>query len=129
MDESARGAVLVEETVEVDRRLLGQLTRAIGSDSAASTSRLVPFFGPTVGGEDVVVDGIGLDLSRALLGGLSYEWHRPFEEGEALSVRVTVEDVYERGSNQFGVIVADFADSAGELVQRQTATFIERGAK
>ena len=28
MDESARGAVLVEKTVEVDRRLLGQLTRA-----------------------------------------------------------------------------------------------------
>lgn len=129
MDESVRGAVLVDETVEVDDRLLTGLARAIGSGSAVATSRLVPFFGPTVGGESVVVEGIGLDLSRALLGGLSYEWHRPFEEGETVAVRVTVDDVFERGSNQFGVIVAEFFDSADELVQRQTATFIERGAK
>lgn len=129
MRDSARGAVLAEREVEVTARLTEGLTRAIGSESAGDTSRLVPFFGPTVGGEDIVVEGLGLDLSRALLGGLSYEWHRPFQIGEVVSVRVTVEDVFERGTNQFGVVVADFEDGSGALIQRQTATFIERGNK
>jgi acyl dehydratase len=126
MHESTKGAVLLERRIVVDDAAIAAVARAIGTPSAEATARLVPFFAPTLGGEHLVVDGIGLDLNRALLGGLHYEWVRPFAVGETLDVRLSVEDVFQRGSNQFGVLVAEFRDEDGELVQRQSTTFIER---
>ena len=35
---------------------------------------------------------------------------------------------YRKGANQFGVVVAEFTGADGALVQRQSVTFIERGA-
>jgi acyl dehydratase len=124
--EHAKGSVLCEVREVVSAARLRALARAIGTDSGEQTASLVPFFGPTVGGEGTVVDGLGLDLSRALLGGVAYEWKRPFRPDETVTVRVTVDDVYARGRNQFGVVVAEFRDDDDELVQRQTTTFVER---
>lgn len=125
----AKGAVLAEDDLTVGRAGLDALARALGTPSGAQTATLVPFFGPVVGGDSQVVDVLGLDLSRALLGGIGYEWQRPFEPGETVHVRVVVEDVYPKGSNQFGVVIAEFTDAEGALIQRQSATFVERGAK
>ncbi|WP_214369818.1 MaoC family dehydratase N-terminal domain-containing protein [Pseudonocardia sp. H11422] len=127
MREDAKGTTLVEDELTVSTATLQALGRAIGTPGAGDTATLVPYFGAVIGGESTVVDGLGLDLSRALLAGIGYEWHRPFVPDERVRVRVVVEDVYAKGANQFGIVVAEFADLDGALVQRQSITFIERG--
>ena len=127
MDEGAKGRTLVETERHLDDTTLGGLERAVGTSTGMETATLVPFFGPTVAGERTVVDGLGLDLSKALLGGQSYEWVRPFTPGEKVTVKVVVEDIYQKGPMQFGIVVSEFRDDRGELVQRQRTTFIERG--
>lgn len=115
-----------EEVVETHR--LNGLAWALGSASAEETAHLVPFFGPTIAGETHFVDVLGLDLSRALLGGITYEWVRPFRDGEVVETHVVIDKVFDKGSNRFGVVVAEFTDGDGALIQRQSSTFIERGA-
>ncbi len=128
MRQDAKGAVLFEGEQHVGSDTLSNLAIAIGTDSGAETAALVPFFAPTVGGETTVTapNGLGLDLSKALLAGVTYEWRRGFTSGERVHVRVVVDDVHTKGNNVFGVVAADFTDDAGQLVHRQTATFIER---
>ena len=130
MRTDAKGAVLYEGDKLVDPSRLAELQEAIGTSTAAKTARLVPFFGPTAGGEELVTSpsGLGLDLSRGLLGGLTYEWARAYDPGETVHVRITVEDLYTKGRNTFAILASEFTDSEGNLIQRQTATFIERGA-
>lgn len=130
MRAEAKGAVLFEGEQTVDPRQLTNLTAALGTDTGDRTAAIVPFFGPTVGGERTVTDpdGLALDLSRALLAGLTYQWQRPFAPGEQVRARVVVDDVHTKGNNVFGVVAAEFTDAAGNIVHRQTATFIERGA-
>lgn len=123
----ASGAVVYDGKEVVSEARLASLASALGTRSGGDTAGLVPFFGPTVAGETHFVEVLDLDLSRALLGGLSYEWKRPFRAGETVAVKVFVEKVFDKGSNRFGLVVAEFTDQDGELVQRQSSTFIERG--
>lgn len=102
-----------------------RIAEALGSAHSEQTALLVPFFGPTMAGDAHFIEVLALDLSRALLGGVSYEWVRPFREGETVQVEVSVDKVFDKASNRFGVVVAEFSDSGGALIQRQTATFIE----
>lgn len=129
MNPSAKGQTLIEVTQRVEPVKLAELAAAIGTPSGSETARLVPYFGPTVAGEQVLVDLLGLDLSRALLAGQSYEWSRPLEPGETVSIRVFIEDVYEKGDNTFGIVATEISDGSGEIVQQQRTTFIERSAK
>jgi len=126
----AKGAILFEGEQVVSAEHVRNMAAAIGTATGTATAALVPFFGPTVGGESTVTDpaGLGLDLSRALLAGLSYQWARAFIPDETVHVRVIVDDVRVKGGNTFGVVAAEFTDGGGSLVHRQTATFIERGA-
>ena len=125
----SKGAVLFEgeQTISADQQR--NLRAAIGSDTAAITSLLVPWFGPSVGGEDTVAraDGLALDLSRALLAGITYQWERAFAPGETVHIRVSVADCYVKGANTFGIVAAEVVDADGKPIQTQTATFIERG--
>lgn len=124
----AEGSTVYRGEEVVDARRLEGLAWALGSASGEETARLVPFFGPTMAGETYFVDVLGLDLSRALLGGISYEWARPFRDGETVQAQVVIDKVFDKGSNRFGVVVAEFTDGDGALIQRQSSTFIERGA-
>ncbi len=124
----AQGATVHDGQEVISPARLDDLARALATSSAAETAALVPFFGPTVGGETHFVDVLGLDLSRALLGGLSYQWTRPFRSGETVGVKVFIEKVFDKGSNRFGIVVAEFSAGDGSLIQRQSSTFIERGA-
>lgn len=128
MKAEAAGAVVHEGQEIISAERLDALMSAIASPTAGETASLVPFFGPTVAGESHFQDVLGLDLSRALLGGLRYEWERPFQRGEVVGVKVFIEKVFDKGSNRFGIVVAEFRDGAGALIQRQSATFIERSA-
>lgn len=128
MRPDAKGTVLYEGTKQVDAERVSKLAEALGTNSAPQTALLVPFFGPTVGGEDCVVDpdGLGLDLSHTLLGGVSYECARAFRPDESVHVRVHVENTFAKGANDFAVVASEFTGDDGDLIQRQTATFIER---
>lgn len=127
----SKGKVLFQGDLTVGPDRQRNLTAAIGTETAGETSMLLTFFGPTIGGEDTVVreEGLALDLSAALLGGVSYEWRRTFALGETVHATVSVGDCYAKGSNGFAVVVAEFTGTDGELIQIQTATFIERGAQ
>lgn len=124
----AEGQAVFDGQVQISEAKLDDLGRALGSASAAETSTLVPLFGPTVAGETQFVDVLGLDLAKALLGGLAYDWVRPFIVGEIVTTKVFIDKVFDKGTNRFGIVVAEFRDSSDALVQRQTATFIEAGA-
>ena len=128
MDTSLKGQTLFELNRVVDPGKLDELAAAIDSPTAAETATLVPFFGPSLSGEAFVRDRLAIDTSRALLGGISYEWCRPFASGETVDVRLLVEDIYEKNGTQFAVVATEFRDPVGGLIQRQRATFIERGA-
>jgi acyl dehydratase len=124
----AQGATVSEGQEVISEARLTEFAAILGTTSGAETATLVPFFGPTVAGEKKFVEVLGLDLSRAMLAGVNYEWVRPFEAGETVAVNVFIDKVFDKGSNRFGVVVAEFRDQAQQLIQRQSSTFIERTA-
>jgi hypothetical protein len=126
VDLESKGRIVHEATLQAEPTKLRELEAAIGTESAAQTVPLVAWFGATIGGDACLVEALGMDLSRALLSGHRYDWRRPFRSGETITARLTVEDVYEKGRNQFAVLLAEFRDADGELVQAQHTTFIER---
>ncbi len=128
MNENMKGQTIFEGRRTVESGTLDDLELALGTESAAQTATLVPFFGPSVAGEELFVEKLGIDYERALLGGISYEWSRPFRDGEAVDIRLWVEDVYQKGNMTFAIVNTEFCDAAGETVQVQKCTFIERGA-
>lgn len=125
MNLSAEGTVVYEGETHLSEDHLRKVSVALASASAEGTASLVPWFGPTVAGEEQFVHALELDLSRALLGSLSYTWERAFVSGEHVGIKVYIEKVFDKGSNRFGVVVSEFTDKAGSLIQRQSATFIE----
>lgn len=129
MNESAKGRTIVEGERRIEPVKLEELALAIGTETAAESSRLVPFFGPTIAGDQRLVEVLDLDLSRALLAGQAWEWERPFVSGETVGVHLYVEDVFAKGDNTFAVVVSEFRGTDGELIQTQRTTFIERGGK
>ena len=128
MEGSMKGETLFEVRRTIDEGKLEELATALGTETGALTAMLVPFFGPSVLGESYFVERMQIDLTRALLGGLSYEWARPFLAGETVDIKAFVEDVYEKSNLLFAVVTTEFRDRTGELIQIQKATFIERGA-
>lgn len=124
----AMGTTIHEATLRVEPIKVDEMTAAIGTDSGSQTATLVPWFGVTVGGERLLVEALEMDLGRALLAGHSYKWARPFVTGEVISAVIFVEKIFSKGDNEFAVLVTEFRDASGELVQSQTTTFIERGA-
>lgn len=127
MNLDIKGKTVVDTELVVDEARLNDLVAAIGTSSAADVAPLIPFFGPTAAGEKSVIGPLGLDLSKALQGGQSYEWHRPFHLGERVKCRVMIEDVMDRGSVHFASVLAEFRDASGALIQRQRTIFFERG--
>lgn len=128
MNESMKGETLFETRRTIHELKLEELGTALGTRTAPDTATLVTFFGPSIPGEALFVDRMQLDFSKALLGGLTYEWARPFRVGETVDVKTFVEDMYEKSNLQFAVVTTEFRDAAGDVIQVQKATFIERGA-
>lgn len=129
MNPDAKGQTVVRLQQQVEPVKLAELAAAIGTASGAETARLVPFFGPTIAGDQRLVEVLGLDLSKAMLAGQAYEWTRPFTPDEMVDIHVFIEDIYDKGENRFGVVSTEINDAHGQVVQRQRTTFIERSAK
>jgi acyl dehydratase len=128
MDLNSKGRLIHEAELTVEPVKLAELVAAIGTPTASETASLVLWFGATIGGDDNLVQALDMDLGRALLSGQRYEWNRPFRPGETVRARLTVADVIEKGSNHLAVILAEFRDEAGDLIQSQHTTFIEKGS-
>jgi hypothetical protein len=129
VNEQAKGRVLVDGERRVEAVKITELAEALNTPSASQTATLVPFFGPTLAGQEHFVDTLEIDLSRALLAGHRWHWERPLEPGETVTARLFVDDVFVKGDNTFAVVVTEVRDGAGDLVQQQWTTFIERGAQ
>jgi len=121
-----KGRVLVETELLVDPAVLEGLRSAIGTPTAEVTASLVPFFGPTLAGQDSVIGPLGLDLRRTLQGGQSYEWHRPFRAGERVRVTVEVEDILQKQTLDLVTVTSVFRGDDGDLIQRQRTVFVQR---
>lgn len=67
-----------------------------------------------------------LDFSRVLHGNQEYEFRRPLEEGETLTIRSRIDSIREMGGNGFLVLVTDLVEPAGEVVCTARSTLIER---
>ncbi len=126
MNLNTLGQVIVDTNLVVDEAKVRQLAAAIGTPTAMETALRVPFFGPTAAGQDSVVAALDMDLRRALQGGQSYEWHRPFRLGETVRCRVVIEDILDKTTLHLATVLAEFYSTDGELIQRQRTTFIER---
>jgi hypothetical protein len=117
---------LFEVQRTIDQLKLDELATTLDTKTAPETVTLVPFFGPTIRGEERLARLLDVDPSRALMGGISYEWTRPFRPGETIDVKVFVEDIYDKRNLQFAIVTSEFRDSTGAVVQVHRATFIER---
>lgn len=126
MNLETKGQVLVETTITVDPDKLAMLADAIGTPTASTTATLVPFFGPTVAGQDSVVGPLDMSLLRGLQGGQSYEWHRAFVPGEQVEVHISIEDIIDKGTMHLATVLSEYRDQAGDLIQRQRTVFVER---
>lgn len=123
------GQVVVDTELLVDGARIEQLAKAIGTATAMDTALRAPFFGPTAAGQDSVVGPLQMDLSRALQGGQSYEWHRPFRVGETVRLTVTIEDILDKTTLHLATVLAEFRGADGDLIQRQRTAFIERAVQ
>jgi acyl dehydratase len=78
---------------------------------------------------DVIADPeVGLDFTRVLHGSQEYEFSRPLEEGDLLTIRSKIESIREMGGNGFLVLATELLDPDGVVVCTARSTMIERAA-
>lgn len=124
------GETLLKASLVAHQVKLDEVAHALGdTPTAQQTARLGLFFGPTVVGYRNFVDAIGLDLGRALLGGHETRWARPFEPDEQVLVEMKMVDHQEKNGMEIGVFETRFSTPAGEPIQVQRTTFIERAPR
>ena len=127
MRQDLKNKVLLKVSLKVHQVKMDELEQALGATpTAARTAAVGIFFAPTVVGYRRFVDAINLDLDRALLGGHEVTWTRPFVGGESVEACMTMVDHTMKGGMEFGVFETTFSTQAGELIQTQRTTFIER---
>jgi hypothetical protein len=124
------GESLLHASLVAHQVKLEELAHALGNTPTASdTARLGLFFGPTVVGYRNFVDAVDLDLGRALLGGHETRWVRPFRPDEPVLAELKMVDHQEKNGMEIGVFETRFTTPAGEPIQVQRTTFIERAPR
>lgn len=78
-------------------------------------------------GPAVLDPELGIDFSRLLHAGQEFSWGVPVCAGDTISTDVSVEDVYEKGSNAFYVFESVSTNQDGTGVVRGRWTNIVRG--
>jgi acyl dehydratase len=130
MHREQKGKTLLQASLVVRSVKVDELAQALGdTPSSRETARLGLFFGPTMVGSRRFVQAIGLDLERALLGGHEMNWVRPYADDETVQASVTMVDHQDKNGMEIGVFETRFTTPAGELIQTQRTTFIERAPK
>jgi acyl dehydratase len=128
LNPALEGKVYAPVSFVVDPERVGLFRAALGEEAGI----VPPTFGTAA--EFAVMPHIvgdpdlGLDFTRVVHGEQEYEWHRPFEIGETLSVRARIASIREKAGHAFLTIETEMRDAQGELVVVARATMIERGS-
>jgi acyl dehydratase len=143
------GTVVDEVTVEVERGKIAEFSRAAHvrdavhtdqreaqrrglSDVAATATHVV------VAGhhrsQAALLETLGLELSRVVVGGTSWEYSRPLVAGDSLTGRrvVTGDATKTTSSGSMLRVITlqtEFRDQHGRLAVRQLETILERGRR
>lgn len=127
MNPSAVGKVYPDATFTVDGARV-EAFRAVFDDTDGVPATFVTA-AEFIVLPDVVGDPeLGLDFTRVLHGSQEYEFRRPLEVGETLTVRTRIESIRGMAGNGFLTIVSDLVGSDGEVACTARSTMIERGS-
>jgi len=84
----------------------------------------------TGNGLQEIVEALGIDLSRLLHREEEYEYYGNIYEGDTLTRKMKVVEMYERGKRNWivevTVLETDFINQRGELVAKVRSTMMER---
>jgi acyl dehydratase len=69
---------------------------------------------------------LALDFRKVVHGSQEYEFHRPLQLGETLTVHARIASIRQKGGNGFLVVEVRMSDVAGETVATARATMVER---
>ncbi|MCU1413382.1 MAG: acyl dehydratase [Microbacteriaceae bacterium] len=78
--------------------------------------------------QSAFVSALGLDISRVVVGSVSWEYRRPLATGDQLVATRRIESDETRRGMRFVTLATEFTDAAGDLVLVQREVLIERGA-
>ena len=70
---------------------------------------------------------LGLDFSKVLHGSQEYEFRRPLEVGETVTIRTRIEAIRAFGGSAFLTILTELVGTDGEVACTARSTMIERG--
>ena len=70
---------------------------------------------------------LALDFRKVVHGSQEYEFHRPLQPGETLTVLARITSIRQKGGNGFLVVEMLMNDVDGEAVAVARSTMIERG--
>lgn len=143
------GTVVDEVAFDVERGKIAEFARATGAGDAVHTDRreagrrqlkdvAATATHVVVAGHhrsaQAMLDRLGLELSRVMVGGTSWEYVRPLVAGDSLTGRRTVTGDVTKTSNSGAplrviTLETDFRDLNGRVAVRQRETLLERGQK
>lgn len=141
------GTVVDEVAFDVERGKITEFARATGAGDAVHTDRReaerrqlrdvaatathVVVAGHHRSAQDML-DRLGLELARVMVGGTSWEYARPLVAGDSLTGRRTVTgDVAKTSSSgaplRIITLETEYRDRDGRVAVRQQETILERG--
>jgi acyl dehydratase len=141
------GTLVDEVTIEVERGKIREFVRAtavtdpVHTDPAAATAAGFSSLPATathvvVTGhqrdQQAFVDALGLDITRVVVGSVSWTFERPLVAGDRLAARRTVvEDRTKRtrtgATNRLVTLETAFVTTDGDVAARQREVLVERG--
>lgn len=143
------GTVVDEVAFDVERGKIAEFARATGVRDAVHTDRreaerrrlqdvAATATHVVVAGHhrsaQAMLDRLGLELPRVMVGGTSWEYVRPLVAGDSLTGRRTVtSDATKTSSNgaplRILTLETEYRDRSGRVAVRQQETILERGRK
>jgi len=127
MNAAAAGKVYPDAPFTVDPDRVAAF-RAVFDEPSGVPSTFVTAAEFTVIPNIVADPDLGLDFSRVLHGNQEYEFRRPLEEGETLTIRTRIESIRDMGGNGFLLLVTSLVEPGGDVVCTARSTLIERAA-
>lgn len=127
MNAAAAGKVYPDAPFAVDPDRVAAF-RAVFDEPSGVPSTFVTAAEFTVIPNIVADPDLGLDFSRVLHGNQEYEFRRPLEEGETLTIRTRIESIRDMGGNGFLLLVTSLVEPGGDVVCTARSTLIERAA-
>jgi acyl dehydratase len=127
MNAAAAGKVYPDAPFTVDPDRVAAF-RAVFDEPSGVPSTFVTAAEFTVIPNIVADPDLGLDFSRVLHGNQEFEFRRPLEEGETLTIRTRIESIRDMGGNGFLLLVTSLVEPGGDVVCTARSTLIERAA-